>query len=225
MNEKNTETQQQAMENQPIVKKKSGLATAGFVLGIVGICTSFIPIVNNASFFLGALAAVFGIVVLIKRMDKAKATIALILGLLSIVITLALQASWSKAIDDAVDEMDSAFNDLENDMDYMAGNKTEDILTNYLSVTMGKFTVIEGEYFDETEMSVTLKNIGSERKSFDITIEAVDTNGNRIATDTVYVSELGAGQSQTFKAFDFISSEDIPALKTATFKISSASMY
>ena len=28
-------------------KQKSGLATAGLVLGIIGICISFIPIVNN----------------------------------------------------------------------------------------------------------------------------------------------------------------------------------
>ena len=31
--------------------KKSGLATAGLVLGIIGICLSFIPIINNAAFF------------------------------------------------------------------------------------------------------------------------------------------------------------------------------
>lgn len=30
--------------------KKSGFATAGIVLGIIGICTSFIPIINNLSF-------------------------------------------------------------------------------------------------------------------------------------------------------------------------------
>ena len=29
--------------------KKSGLGTAGLVLGIIGVCTSFIPIINNLS--------------------------------------------------------------------------------------------------------------------------------------------------------------------------------
>ena len=48
------------MENTE--KKKNGLAKAGMVLGIIGICTSLIPIVNNASFVLGVLAAVFGTV-------------------------------------------------------------------------------------------------------------------------------------------------------------------
>ena len=43
--------------------QKSGLCTAGLVLGIVGMCTSFIPIINNLSFFLGVLAIIFRITV------------------------------------------------------------------------------------------------------------------------------------------------------------------
>lgn len=43
-------------------KKKSGFATAGLVLGIIGICTSFIPILNNISFILGLIGILFGIV-------------------------------------------------------------------------------------------------------------------------------------------------------------------
>ena len=42
--------------------KKSGFATAGLVLGIIGICTSFIPIVNNLSFVLGLIGILFGVV-------------------------------------------------------------------------------------------------------------------------------------------------------------------
>ena len=39
--------------------EKSGLATAGFVLGIIGVVLSFIPIINNAAFVLGVLSFVF----------------------------------------------------------------------------------------------------------------------------------------------------------------------
>lgn len=51
--------------------KSSGLATAGLVLGIVGVCTSFIPIINNLSFILGVLAIIFGLVS-IKKLEKEK---------------------------------------------------------------------------------------------------------------------------------------------------------
>ena len=49
------------MDKEKIETKKSGFATAGLVLGIIGICLSFIPILNNASFFLGVLAVIFGL--------------------------------------------------------------------------------------------------------------------------------------------------------------------
>lgn len=48
-------------------KKKSGLATAGMVLGIVGICTSFIPFINNLSFIMAIIAFIFGIISLVKK--------------------------------------------------------------------------------------------------------------------------------------------------------------
>ena len=53
-------------------KKKSGFATAGLVLGIIGICTSIIPIINNLSFILGIIGAIFAIISLIKKQVKDK---------------------------------------------------------------------------------------------------------------------------------------------------------
>jgi hypothetical protein len=35
-------------------KEKTGFATAALVLGIIGVVLSFIPIINNAAFVLGA---------------------------------------------------------------------------------------------------------------------------------------------------------------------------
>ena len=40
----------------------SGLATAGMVLGIIGVVLSFIPIINNIAFFFFLLALIFGII-------------------------------------------------------------------------------------------------------------------------------------------------------------------
>ena len=87
------------MNKDKIEPKKSGFGTCGLVLGIVGISLSFIPILNNASFFLGVLAIVFGIISLVKKASKGKAIAALILGILSVVFTLSLQDGWSKAFD------------------------------------------------------------------------------------------------------------------------------
>lgn len=92
------------------VEKKSGLATAGMVLGIIGACTSFIPIVNNLSFIMGVLAIIFGIIEIIKKAGTGKAIAGLILGILAIIITLNSQ----KAISDALDTFSNDLNKIVN---------------------------------------------------------------------------------------------------------------
>ena len=196
-------------------KRKSGFGTAGLVLGIIGICTCFLPIINNASFIMGVLSIVFGIICIIKKASKGKAIAALVLGILSIVITLSLQDSWSKSLDN-----------LSNDLDTMSGNNTEEVLKNNVDVSFGNFEVIQGDYgLTDTKLEVRIINKSNEKKSFSIQIEAVDENGTRIETDTIYINNLGAGQSQTEKAFTYVSNEKIDALKKAKFNVVEVSMY
>lgn len=109
-------------------ERKSGLATAALVLGIIGICLSFIPVLNNASFFLGIFAVIFAIVCLVKKASKGKAIAGLILGILSVVITLSLQSSWAESLDK-----------VSNDLDNAAGNNTEEILGRDVDVSIGTF--------------------------------------------------------------------------------------
>lgn len=199
---------------EKVENKKSGLATAGLILGIIGICLSFIPILNNASFFLGILAVIFGIIPLIKKASKGKAIAALILGILSIVITLSLQSSWSESLDKVSEDLDNA-----------SGENTEEVLKN-VDVNIGTFEVTTDEYgFSETKLVVNVKNNASEKKSYNIEIEAVATDGSRIDTDYIYANDLGAGQSQEFEIFTYVDDADLEAMQSATFKIIEASMY
>ncbi len=194
--------------------KKSGLATAGLVLGIIGICTSFIPIVNNASFFLGILAVVFGIIPLIKKVSKGKAITALILGVLAVVITLSLQNSWSKSLDE-----------LSDDLDTMTGGNTQEVLKN-VDVQIGDFEATTDKYgWTETKLTVIITNKSDEKQSFDIEIEAIDADGNRIDTDYIYANDLAAGQSQSFNLFEYVEDDVLEDMKKATFKVFEASMY
>ena len=52
-------------------KPTSAAAIVGLVLGILAIVTSWIPIVNNLSFILGAIGLIFSIVGVIGR-DQAR---------------------------------------------------------------------------------------------------------------------------------------------------------
>lgn len=194
--------------------KKSGLCTAGLVLGIVGVCTSFIPIINNLSFILGILAVIFGFVS-IKKASKGKMIATVILGILAIVITLGVQKTASDALNAVSDSLDTA-----------SGDNTEEVLANDVEVSLGQFEVIPGEYgLDETKMTVKVTNKTNETKSFTIQVEAVNKEGNRINQDYIYANNLNAGQSQNFDIFTFVSSDQIEAMQNATFKIVEASMY
>lgn len=194
--------------------KKSGFSTAGLVLGIIGVCTSFIPIVNNISFVIGILAVIFGIVALVKKAGKGKIIASIILGILAIVITLNSQKTLSDAIDTATNELNKA-----------TGNSTEEILANDVDISLGNFEVVKGQYSTETKLVVKVTNKTAETKSFNFHIEAIDSTGTRIDEDYVYANDLTTGQSQNFEIFEYISSDKIEDMKNATFNIVEASMY
>ncbi|MBT1035699.1 DUF308 domain-containing protein [Canibacter sp. lx-45] len=78
---------------------------AGLILGILALVTSWIPIINNFAFFLGAIALILGIVAFIatkpqgKRQGRGLAIATVVVAVLSIAITLGTQYLFSKALD------------------------------------------------------------------------------------------------------------------------------
>ncbi len=194
--------------------QKSSLCTSGLVLGIIGVCTSFIPIINNLSFVMGILAVIFGLVS-IKKAGKGKMIATIILGILAIVITLNAQQSLSDSLDA-----------LSEDLDTASGENTEQVLANDVDVVLGDFEATTDEYgLSDTKLTVKITNKTNETKSFSIQVEAVDTDGSRINQDYVYANNLTAGQSQDFDIFQFVSSDQIEAMQNATFNIVEASAY
>lgn len=202
------------MENH-LETNKSGFATAGLVLGIIGVCTSFIPIVNNLSFVLALIGILFGIVSLVKKASKGQAIAGIIICILAIVITINAQQALSNSLET-----------ISNDLDKATGSSTEEILKNDVDVILGNLEVTKEQYgITDTKLTVKITNKTSETKSFSIQIEAVDSTGARIDNDYVYANNLTAGQSQNFEIFTYISSDKLEMMKNATFKIVEASMY
>ena len=112
-----------------------------------------------------------------------------------------------------------------NFSDNISGNNTESILQNDVDVTIGDFKATKSYGIYETSLPITVKNKSSEKKTFNIHIEAVSSSGERIEEDYVYANDLNAGQSQKFNIFTFVSSDKVSSLKKATFKIIDVSMY
>jgi hypothetical protein len=108
---------------QPVGKSTSGMSVTALVLGIVSIAFSFIPIINNAAIILGVIGLVFGIIAIVKTGKNGKKTgsgIAIagtILAIVAVIISFALQASWSASLDDASKQMDKISKDIDAQTD------------------------------------------------------------------------------------------------------------
>lgn len=195
--------------------EKSGFATASLVLGIIGICTSFIPIVNNVSFILALIAILFAIVSLVKKASKGKAIAGVIISILTIAIVINVQKGLSEGLKSVSDDLNKA-----------TGNSTEEVLANDVDVQIGNFEAVDAGYgLIDTKLSVSVKNKKNETKSFTIQIEAVDSNGSRIANDYIYANNLTAGQSQNFDIFTLVSSDKVEQMKSATYKVVECSVF
>ena len=78
-------------QQQPVAPQQpgiSGMAVAALVLGVVGVTTSFVPIVNNAAFFLGIIGLVLAIVGLVginkgKKRGRGIAVAGQVLGIVT----------------------------------------------------------------------------------------------------------------------------------------------
>ncbi len=203
-------------------KPRSGFAIAALVLGIVAAATSFMPIINNASFFIALIGFILAIVAIAgirkgRNSGKGLAVAGLVLSIVAGLLVLGTQAFYSAVLDEAVDQSTQQLNK-------MTGDATDDILGVDVEVTIGDYSISKDQYgLVKSGLPVTVKNLLNEPSSFWINIEAVDANGSRINDDTVIVNDLGAGQSTKLDAFAFVSSDDYEAMKNASFNIISVS--
>ena len=200
-------------------KQKTGFGITALVLGIVGLVLSFIPIINNLAFFLGILGVIFGIVALVTHNKKGISIAGLVTGILAMVITLSLQASWAKSLNEVSDSL----NEVSDSLSDMSGENTEQLIETAVDIQLGEFTADESKW--DSGLEVTITNLTDESASFDITIEAINADGDRLGTDWIYVQDLRAGQSTTKEVFNLLSTEDYEDYRNATFTILEVSKY
>ena len=87
---------------------KSVLAIIALIIAIFAILGSFIPIINNAAFIVAVISLILGIIAWFRLRKSAKsgkgiAIGAIVISILAMVITLALQAFFVKTIEDATE--------------------------------------------------------------------------------------------------------------------------
>ena len=193
-------------------KGGTGLTTAALVLGIIGAVFAFIPIANVFTAYpLGALAIIFGGIGVYKK-HGGKAIAGLILGIAAVVITCLMNILVFSAANTVVNELNKA-----------SGEATEAILADDIDVTIGEFTVKDDGSFANTALPITVKNKTDKTISLSIKIEAVNSEGVVINSDTALVSGLSAGSTAEETTFKYVVDDDIAKMKAATFRVSEVS--
>lgn len=126
-------------------------------------------------------------------------------------------SSIDETIEDSIDYLD-------ND-DYLFDLSSEELLQDYVDVSIGNFEITDNGYYPETKLNVTVKNKDDTRRSYTVEIEAVDATGARIDTDYIYVNNLNSNQEIHLEAFKFVTEDKLEQLKNATFKVLEVSGY
>ncbi len=94
---------------QPVAPKAgNGLATAGFVVALLGFLGSFIPVINVVGIVMGVVGAVLAVVGLVKSRTtgsgKGLAIAGVVLGALAVVVGIVVNVAFVNAVDDALNE-------------------------------------------------------------------------------------------------------------------------
>lgn len=86
-------------------------------------------------------------------------------------------------------------------------------------VSFGTFTASTDGYLTKTSLDVAVKNTTDTLRSFYITVEAVNANGDRLGTDMLLAQSLRPGQTIHLTAFAFVEQNKIEQFKTAKFHV------
>lgn len=188
----------------------SAAGIVGLVLGAVALLMSFLPIINNISFFfalIGAVFAIVGVVATVRKTRKGKglAIAGLIICIVSIVVVLGTQSLYSAAIDEAFEPDDnsaaaSASSSVSgNEAAAAAESETaegeEKGGSSDYAVTIDGFELAE-DYSGEAAIVVTFTftNGSDEDTSFLSAIHAKCFQ-NGVQLDTAIVSDIDSGST------------------------------
>ena len=183
----------------------SAAAIVGLVLGILAIVTSWIPIVNNLSFILGAIGLILSIVGVVgtvrgKRAGKGLAIAALVINLVACGIVLAMQSAMSAAIDDATSGMVSTENVSVQPEDAAADAPAPTADDSAYAITDVQMT---GDDYSVTISGTFTNNSDAEVSYVQVSYRLLDAEGAQIGTAYANTNNLPAGGTWKFEAMGF----------------------
>lgn len=200
---------------------KSASAIVSLVLGVIALATSFLPIINNVSFFFALAGIVFGVVGLVgvlrgKKSGKGLAVAAIVVNVLAAAVVLGTQSMYSAAIDQAtkgaVQTSDGTAASAASD-DQASSDDAASI------EPAGKYSIadeaIDGNDYSVTISGVYTNNSGSKLGYVQLSYTLYDADGNQIDTAFANTNNLEDGGSWKFEAMGMTSIEKVASYKLA----------
>lgn len=186
---------------------QSAMAITGFVVGVIALLTSFIPIVNNISFFMALLALAFAIVGLVSthrktRRGKGLAVAGVIIAVLSGAIVLGSQSFYSAALDSVTSpsttETQSSNQDAASTT--AATSTTPDVPTEYKSALKKAQSYSDSMHMSKAGIYKQLTSEYGEAFSAEAAQYAMDNvkadwNANALAKAESYQSQMSMSPS------------------------------
>ena len=202
------------MSEQNTKQGASGMAIAGLVLGIVAAISSWIPIINNFSFILALIGAVFAIVGVVstvrgKHSGKGLAIAALVVNIIALVLVLATQSAMSAAIDEATTPAVST-EEVQVQADG-AGEAEADAEPAY-SIADEAMT---GDDYSVTITGTFTNNTDKDISYVQLSYRLLDAEGAQIETAYANTSDLSAGGTWKFEAMGFVGSDEVASFELA----------
>ena len=105
--------------------EKKVLGILAIVFGGIALVGSWVPILNNVSFFIAIISLILGVIALIvnRKNKKVLAVVGTCLSIASIIIVLATQSMYSSAIDNASKAIDKASSSIDADYSKSSSEK------------------------------------------------------------------------------------------------------
>ena len=200
---------------------KSGLAIAGLVLGIIGLCISWVPILNNLAIVPAILGAIFAIIALLgikkgKKSGKGLGIAGLVCSILAVIIIFASQAAYSAAIDKAAESLNTDATAATSSESKAEGSDAKSEEQKY---AVADEQVVDKDYMTYITGTFTNKS-GEKLNSVLLTYNLYDADGNQIGTATASTSNLDADKSWKFEAMAGVDKD-----KIAKFELSEVNTF
>lgn len=209
-----TEAQDKTQQTNNPQKGKSAASIVALVLGIIALATSFLPIINNLSFVLALVGAVFAVIGLVgvlrgKKGGRGFSIAAVIVNVLAIAIVLGTQSAYSSAIDEATK---GTISTEDGSSAAAASTSAESAMADKYSIADEQMT---GDDYTTTISGTFINLTDSQLGYVSISYNLFDADGNQIGTAYANTSNLDAGGTWKFEAVGMYGQAKVASYKLA----------